>query len=290
MKAQPDCLPCMLRASLTAARLAGAGEETQWTIVCEVAKLLIETLPGRAPIEVSPAAQRIVRRHSGVADPFAAAKREANRELLRLLPELRAAARGSPDPLAFLLRLAAAGNAVDLGAQAGYRLAEVTQPGRWGRFDYPAFLDHLEVAEQVLLIADNAGEIALDRLLCEELARRGKRVTVAVRAAPTLNDATLADAEEVGLLQVAEVITTGQDHPGAFLPAASPEFVAAFRRAGLVVAKGMGNFEGLSEEVGPLFFLLKAKCAPVARALGVEVGELVLAGPGLTRTAEPGQS
>jgi hypothetical protein len=280
----------MLRASLTAARLAAAGEEAQWAVLREVGALLAERLPGRPPIEVSPAAQRIVRRITGVEDPFAAAKRRANRELLALLPRLRAEARAADDPLAHLLRLAAAGNAVDLGAKSSYRLDEVTQAGPWGRFDYPAFLEQLERAGEVLLIADNAGEIVLDRLLCEEFAHRGKRVLVAVRGAPTLNDATLEDAREVGLTQVAQVITTGQDHPGVFLPQVSPEFRERFRGAGLVIAKGMGNFEGLSEEAGPLFFLLKAKCAPVAQALGVEVGELVLAGPGLTGAGEKGQS
>ena len=280
----------MLRASLTAARLAGAGEEIQWLVLREVAALLAERLPGRAPIEISPAAQRIVRRLTGVGDPFAEAKRRANQELLALIPRLRAEAEAADDSLAYLLRLSAAGNAVDLGARSGYRLAEVTQAGHWGRFNYPTFLEYLEGAEEVLLIADNAGEIVLDGLLCEEFARRGKRVVVAVRGAHTLNDATLEDAREVGLLEVAEVITTGQDHPGVFLPAASPEFVAVFRRAGLVIAKGMGNFEGLSDEPGGIFFLLKAKCAPVAQTLGVEVGELVLAGPGLTERAERGQS
>jgi len=280
----------MLRASLTAARLAGAGEEVQWAILREVMSLLAERLPGRPPIEVSPEAQRTVRRLTGVEDPFAEAKRHANRELQVLLPRLRAEVQAADDPLAYLLRLSAAGNAVDLGARTSYRLAEVTQVGRWGRFDYPVFLEYLERAGEVLLIADNAGEIVLDRLLCEELSRRGKRVTVAVRAAPTLNDATREDAEEVGLPKVAEVITTGQDHPGVFLPRVSPEFLEAFRGADLVIAKGMGNFEGLSDESGPLFFLLQAKCAPVARELGVEVGELVLAGPGLTGAGEKGQS
>ena len=253
----------MLRASLTAAWLAGGGEEVQWRVLREVGALLAERLPGRPLIEISPAAQRIVRHLAGVEDPFAEAKRQANREMLELLPELRAAAARAPDPLAYLLRLAAAGNAVDLGARTGYRLEEVTEAGDWGRFDYPAFRERLETAEIVLLIADNAGEIALDRLLCEELARQGKRVAVAVRGAPTLNDATLEDAREVGLPQVAQVITTGQDHPGAFLPRASPEFLEAFRGAAPVIAKGMGNFEGLSAEPGPIFFLLKAKCSPV---------------------------
>jgi len=224
MKAHPDCLPCMLRASLTAARLAGAGEMVQWEVLREVGALLAKKLPGRPPIEVSPEAQRTVRRLTGVEDPFAEAKRHANRELQVLLPRLRAEVQAADDPLAHLLRLSAAGNAVDLGARSGYRLDEVTQVGRWGLFDYPVFLEYLERAGEVLLIADNAGEIAFDRLLCEELTRLGKRVTVAVRGAPTLNDATIEDAREVGLPEVAEVITTGADHPGVLLSKCSQDF------------------------------------------------------------------
>lgn len=116
----------------------------------------------------------------------------------------------------------------------------------------------------------------LDRILIEEVLRRGKRVTVAVRGAPTLNDAATDDASETGLDRLAEIITTGADVPGTSLAACSPQFRARFRDAGLVLSKGMGNFEGLSEEPAPLFFLLQAKCAPVAQEIGVAVGALVL--------------
>jgi uncharacterized protein with ATP-grasp and redox domains len=267
----------MLSASLRAARLAGAPREVEWEIVAEVAALLTRELRGRPPIAVSPAAQAIVRRLTGVADPFEGAKREANHLLSRLAPRIREAARSSRDPLAYLLGAAAAGNAVDLGARDGYRAEELLAHPDWGRFDYREFLAALSRAGDVLIIADNAGEIVFDKLLSEELSRRGKRVTVAVRGAPTLNDATHEDAEEIGLAEVAEVITTGADHPGVLLERASPEFVRRFREAELVIAKGMGNYEGLSEERGPLFFLLKAKCAPIAGELGVKQGQLVLA-------------
>lgn len=278
MRAKPDCFPCMLRTSLTAARLVGAGEETEWEILREAAPVIARSLPGNPPIAVSPAVQRVVRRKVGVEDPFLQAKRRANREALGLLPRLREELARVPDPLAFLLELSASGNTADLGAQTAFDLRVAVEPGKsWGRFDYGPFKASLAAAERVLILADNAGEIAFDRLLCEELARLGKHVTVAVRGAPTLNDATLEDAYEVGLSEVAEVITTGSDHPGVLLGKCSQEFRRRFREADLVISKGMGNFEGLSEEPGPIFFLLKAKCAPVAQELGVREGELVLA-------------
>lgn len=279
MKAYPECLPCMIRTSLTAARLVGASERVEWAIVREVAPLLVRSLPGRPPIAASPEVQHTVRKILGVPDPFAEAKHRANREALGILPRLREQAARAPDPLAFLLRLSASGNTADLGAQTTFDLlaAAAGAEEHWGRFDYELFQARLSSAKTILILADNAGEIAFDRLLCEELAQLGKRVTVAVRGAPTLNDATLEDAVEVGLPEVAEVITTGADHPGVLLSKCSQDFRRRFREADLVISKGMGNFEGLSGEVGPIFFLLKAKCAPVARELGVEVGELVLA-------------
>ena len=277
MKTYPDCFSCFLRASLTAARLVGASEETEWAILREVAPLVARRAPGRPPIEVSPELQRMVRRILGVPDPFAEAKRRANREALALLPRLREEAARAPDPLAFILALAASGNAADLGFQEDFDLEEISSAGEpWGRFDYDPFRAQLARAANVLILADNAGEIAFDRLLAEELARLGKRVTVAVRGAPTLNDATIEDAREVGLPEVAKVITTGSDHPGVLLNKCSQDFRRRFQDADLVISKGMGNFEGLSEEPGPIFFLLKAKCRPVAQELGVREGELVL--------------
>jgi len=46
----------------------------------------------------------------------------------------------------------------------------------------------------------------------------------------------------------------------------------------LIIAKGMGNFETLTEysHSKPVFVLLKAKCVPIARELNVKQGSLVI--------------
>ena len=47
--------------------------------------------------------------------------------------------------------------------------------------------------------------------------------------------------------------------------------------ADVIISKGQGNFETLSGETArPLYFILKAKCIVVARALGVRFGDSVL--------------
>ena len=47
---------------------------------------------------------------------------------------------------------------------------------------------------------------------------------------------------------------------------------------GLIVAKGMGHFETMSHLADPrVWFLLQAKCCPVAQALGVDLNAFVFA-------------
>jgi uncharacterized protein with ATP-grasp and redox domains len=115
-----------------------------------------------------------------------------------------------------------------------------------------------------------------DKILIEELVRQGKEVTFVTRGKPTINDATLADARYVELDKVANVITNGSDAPGTRLSDCSPEFGATFQSAEFVISKGQGNFEGLSDIPGPIFFLFKVKCPVIARETGAEIGAVVL--------------
>jgi uncharacterized protein with ATP-grasp and redox domains len=125
-------------------------------------------------------------------------------------------------------------------------------------------------AASILYLADNAGEIVVDRLLIERLGP--ERVTVAVRGAACLNDATLEDAEAAGLTGLVRVIGNGSDVPGTALELCDEAFREAFASAGLVIAKGQGNFETLTEAPRDICFLFKVKCAVVAAEAGLPLG------------------
>jgi uncharacterized protein with ATP-grasp and redox domains len=141
--------------------------------------------------------------------------------------------------------------------------------------DTPALREALRAAKSVLYVLDNAGEIVLDRLLVEQMKR--KDVTCVVRAAPVLNDVTLDDAVAVGLDKIARVVDPGVPMLGLVLNLASAELQDRFRDADLVIAKGQANFETLCDADREVYFLLRAKCPVVARALGVSVGAAVVA-------------
>jgi len=125
-----------------------------------------------------------------------------------------------------------------------------------------------------MYLADNAGEIAFDRLLIEKISP--ERVTLVVRGAPVINDATLADAQAVGLDKIVEIIDNGSDAPGTILSDCSREFQRLYTDADLIIAKGQGNFETLNNEPGNLFFLFKVKCPLVADLVNQPIGTQML--------------
>ena len=54
------------------------------------------------------------------------------------------------------------------------------------------------------------------------------------------------------------------------------EFRGWFDRADLVIAKGQGNYETLSDTGKDVFFLLTVKCPAIAADIGAPVGSLVV--------------
>jgi uncharacterized protein with ATP-grasp and redox domains len=282
MKTYLDCVPCFLRQALEAGRAAGCDDALQEQILRQVAAHLPRLDFAMPPPVMGQKIHRIVREIAGTRDPYCEAKRRFNRVMLQLLPRLRNAIRTKRDPFAAALALAAAGNVIDFGPTSHIDDTSVVR-------QLDEALDHafaasmvdrlkrrLAGARSILLIADNAGEIVLDRLLLEQLTRDYPvSVTVGVRGMPIINDALFEDAVETGVTELARVIENGSDAPGTILDDCSADFRSAFDRADVVVAKGQGNYETLSG-LNDVWFLLKAKCPVLAADIGCAVGDLVV--------------
>ena len=125
-----------------------------------------------------------------------------------------------------------------------------------------------------MYLCDNSGEIAFDTFFVEKL-KEHTEVVASVKSGPVINDATMADAEEVGLTKLCPVIETGSDAVGVDWSGTSDEFKETFRNADIILAKGQGNFETLDENSEEIFFILKIKCPVVAHALDVGEGASV---------------
>jgi uncharacterized protein with ATP-grasp and redox domains len=278
-----DCVPCFLRQSLEAARGVTEDVRVHERIVREVLRMTAELDLERPPPFVAQAIHRRLRELTGAQDPYLAAKRRFNDLALEALPALADRVRQADDPLLAAARCAVAANAIDMGIAAAITDAEVRAAlgglaGEATHGDWATFRGAAAAATDILYLADNAGEIALDRLVIERLGPA--RVTVAVRGAPVLNDALREDAQQVGLDELVRVIDNGSDAPGTILADCSDSFRRRFDQADLIIAKGQGNYETLSEGRDNIAFWFKVKCPVVARRIGLPVGTHALLPPG----------
>lgn len=216
----------------------------------------------------------------GVADPYEMVRRECDDLAMALSDGLLARARSSSTPLRTFVKIALAGNVIDFGITEAFDLHAALDRLVDGEPDVDQIDDferRLANARDVLYLADNAGEIALDRLLVEH-GIGPSRVTLAVRGGPIINDAVRDDAERVGLSNLVPVIDPGVAVPGVALEISNEEFRRAFDRADLIVSKGQGNFETLEGLRDPrLFFVFMVKCKTVAQLTGCPLGSSVAA-------------
>lgn len=287
MQSTLECLPCFLKQAIHAARLSTDSNRRQQKILAAVARLLANMDLQLSPPENSMAVYETISRLSGCADPFAHLKEQSNTFAADFLAASTPLIRQSDDPLFTALLFSIAGNIIDYGAQQDFDAQSVLDQC----LATPLAINHYQQLRQafhkshsILYLADNAGEIVFDKLVIETMLALDpdKEITVAVKDGPIINDATLADARQIGLPALGRVISNGVVCPGTPVSRCSAEFRQLFSQADLIISKGQGNFETLSLVKAPIFFLLTVKCAIVASHLleltgtEVELGDLLL--------------
>ena len=280
MKIFLDCIPCFVRQALDSARLTTDDEQIHEKVVREVLRLAADLNMNQSPPVIGQQIHRLIRKLVGNNDPYHELKQRFNRLAMRMCVELAKRVRASDDQLEAAVRLAIAGNIIDLGVKTSIVESDIERIIRdclttdFNGQQIEEFRNAVGRSEKILYLADNAGEIVFDRLLIEQMPL--EKVTVVVKGKPVINDATMEDAEFAGLTEKTEVIDNGSDGPGTILETCSQTFRDRFEDADLIIAKGQGNYETLSDVDKNIFFVLKAKCPVIARDLGCEIGEMIL--------------
>jgi hypothetical protein len=201
--------------------------------------------------------------------------------------DVRKTVTANPDPLHAALLFSIAGNIIDYGSQQDFD-AEAALATCLDTLltinDYQKLRQDIERSKLLLYLGDNAGEIVFDSLVIETLKNMfpGLEIVYVVKASPIINDALMDDADSCGLPQLCRVITNGTGCPGTPLANCTPVFKKLFTRADLIISKGQGNYETLSETKAPVYFLLTVKCPIVGSHLqkqstiAVSKGDMVL--------------
>ena len=283
-----DCIPCILNMGLLMAHQSGLDEVRTMSFIKSItdAKLF----GGKdSHITSSHVIMDIWSRLIAVTqdkDPLRRAKREQNAAALRLYPELKERVRWSRDAIAEAAGFAAMGNALDalkgvVTKPSAHTLRAISE-AKLKAQPVGVFKERLRRAKKVLYFGDNCGEIVFDKLLVEAIQERyDADMLFVVRSLPVMNDATLIEARSIGLHKVVPVIENGSrvPLPGTSTRKVSPKVRTLINEADLVIAKGGGNHDSMTEEqefAGKTTYLFQTKCRPYATLYRAPVGTPVL--------------
>ncbi len=276
MKTYLDCIPCFMKQALRVGKISTDDDE-QVKKILDMAGELIPAIPMDAsPPEIAKIIYDKIKSLTGVVDPYKTIKQENIKKARVLLPHMREIIESNDNPLFEAARMAIAGNVIDFGIYETVNIErEILHSVERDLTinDFDLFVKKLAQARNIYYIGDNSAEAVFDRLFIEQI---NKPVTFVVRGEPILNDITRAEAEIVGLNTVADIMSSGTSAPGNVINDCAPEFLDKLGDADLVISKGQGNYEALSDTSYPIFFMLKAKCRVIARDIGVPEGSLLL--------------
>ena len=280
MQTYPDCIPCLLQQALKATGLCGINESRVFPVMKRILRCMANFDPDLSPPEMAMYIHRIIRGECGNPDPYSGMKHQAIAAALGHESRIRQMIMASETPFRTAVRFALVGNVLDFAIfdWNPQRLEEQLELALHQPLDETALTrleKEVESATKIMVLGDNAGESVFDKLLIEQLGR--KQVTYAVRGNPTINDVTMADAVASGLNKTAKLLGNGSDAPGTLLERVSREFRCEFDSTDLVIAKGQGNYESLSNSGRRIFFLTQVKCPVIARDLRKRIGDWVIA-------------
>ncbi len=289
MKAYLDCYPCFFKQAIHAARNADLSEEETRRLLAALGEKLSDFDLSLKPPEMAAVIHRLIRDRSGVEDPYLSIKRHSIGVALSLYEDLKKTVGESKDPFFTALLMAVIGNIIDFGAVQELdiegeikkllrREMEIVRHEDRRFFAHQEFKERLMSSSSLLYIGDNAGETVFDRILLEEIKNLNSKLDIvyAVRGFPVINDALFDDAVESGIDKLARIISNGHDAPATLLPYCSAQLREVFSDADMVISKGQGNYESLSDADREVFFLLMAKCPVIAEDVGCRKGDVLL--------------
>jgi len=271
------CRPCLM--SLVRQMADGATEDPALRQhAVESARAVIDRMfgPGVVPARVATIFGRVIKEVTHCVDPFAERKEQEIRAARRAMAQITV-----EQDFGRLMELSVAGNSVDYFLDPKEVARELVAPVEFVVDDRSAFREALEAVKragkEVFFLTDNASEAFFDWPLATFLAGVGAKVVYAVKGGPVQNDCTLADLDGAGLHSKGfEVYDNGTDAVGTDREQCASEFWSRLMAAGLILSKGMANYETLRDTDTPdILFLLKAKCDVNADLIGVPRGSYV---------------
>lgn len=257
-------------------------EDLKFQLMQDCIIIMAENYNDSQPNGLATVVNQHIKQKTGCEDAYLKQKEISDEIALSLMPNVKEILKTN-DSLETYVKVAIVGNILDFGAYGvGTDFKELIETNLNEDLSIND-IDELEEAlnshDEVLYLVDNAGEIVFDRFLIEKIREYGVDVVVVVKSSPIVNDACMKEAVDAGLDELAEIVTLGCDSGGIVEEMFSDEFRKTFDESRFIIAKGMANYEGLTEmdlTDKDVFSLLCSKCNPISRNLDVQIGSFVL--------------
>jgi damage-control phosphatase, subfamily I len=278
-----NCYPCILDRAKFECDLVFSSEVDKKAAMEELLDYLACHKDGVSAL-VGTERENIIKRRSGLSDPYQSFKDESNHVALALLPLAEEFYDKVDDKIEAIIRIAAAANSMEFGVKghdfdnstfAGVFL-DILREKLYG--DIGEARKRIDRFSNIFYLTDNCGEAVFDLFVIGKLVGMGKRVVVGSKSEPVLNDVTVKELSAMTNMEI-KVIATGNVVGTSLEHLESEARTLLFDPSWLILSKGMGNFETMSEYdemlTGRLIYLMRAKCEPVAMVIGVPKGTLV---------------
>ncbi|MBR5595836.1 MAG: DUF89 family protein [Lachnospiraceae bacterium] len=263
----PECIRCMTKVHLEKCPQDMA-EEIKVEYMQKVLKILAEA-PAKygAPIIVR-TIQQLQEEMLGIKQEYAQIKKHYNALMMQYEEQVLEHIVQSEDPIKTGIQYAMIGNYIDFGARITVTEEHLTEllntPERFevDQKQYEELTMELEKAKKLVYLTDNCGEIVMDKLLIKQIKNKypDLDITVMVRGAEVINDATIEDAKQVGLNEIVKVIPNGSDIAGTWIEEISEEAKKELYEADIIISKGQGNFETLRKCGKNIYYIFLCKC------------------------------
>ncbi|MEA3423796.1 MAG: ARMT1-like domain-containing protein [Bacillota bacterium] len=284
MKLELDCMICNINQVIKMAKQFKLNKTDQEKMMKEVLGYLSDADYSKCNPAITADTWEIIVKHVGDSNPYKEIKRFYNDEMMKMADIVKEKMCQSKDPFVTGLKIAITGNLIDFAAKHSFNVdmvkdrimnvddihLEIDDSGR--------LYNNMKHAKSLLYLGDNCGEIVMDKFFIEYLREEFPKLDIyfAVRGKSVLNDITWEDAEEVAMKEVAKIVDNGDNSPGTVIDRTSDEFKELYYDADVVIAKGQGNYESLSEtDRKNVFHLFMAKCDIVAKSAGTEIMSIV---------------
>lgn len=284
MKLDFNCITCNINQVIKVADLFNMETNKKEKMMREVLQYLSNADYSKCNPEVFRGTWDIILKYVESDNPYSDIKKYYNIEILKMTEEIVKLIENSKDKFNTALKIAITGNLIDFAAKHEFDLEMLKKKIvnikelNLTVDDSKILYERLKSAKSIMYLGDNSGEICLDKLFIKYIKNEFPNINVyfGVRGKTIVNDVSLEDAQIVGIHEVANVIENGDGSLGTVIERVSDEFREKFYDADVIIAKGQGNYESLSEiDKKNIFHLFMAKCENVSNSLGIKPMSIV---------------